>query len=78
MDVSAVNYYSQRISDLVRLADDEAARANFQAAIYKLTDALDVALNMLQQMAGEAEERNRANIQSANVASCLANGIQPD
>jgi hypothetical protein len=78
MDVSAANYYSKRISELARLAEDEAARSNFQAAIYKLTDALDCALNMLQQMAGEAEERNRANVQSANVASCLANGILPD
>lgn len=50
-----ISYYQKRIDEACTLAEDEAARANFTAAIFKLTDALREAQHCISELAQKAD-----------------------
>lgn len=50
-------------------------QVNCHTPEYHALDKLERALTMLME---HVEEKDQANARAANIASCLANGIQPD
>lgn len=53
MDGKMLKYYTDKITDAIHAAEEEAAHANFQASIYRLTDALTEAVSLIHSLAQE-------------------------
>ena len=49
-----VQYHEERVKEFLRIAEDEAARANFPAAIYRLSDAVAEAMSCISELKEKA------------------------
>lgn len=78
MTTNELKSHTNQVEALLEDADNCAANDNLRQALYHTTAAVTVLVGLVAALGKELRAQQDDLSRTANIASCLANGIQPD